>query len=253
MIRFFRLVLVVLVLCVVAMLSAVVTMRLAIHGSEVSVPDFRGMTTAEAMRKAASLDLNLSIDNHFYSAEMPADHILAQVPAAGTIVRPEWHVRATQSIGPQRIAIPNVLGQPERSATISIRRAGLDLGNVAHMPYTDATSGTVIAQNPAPDAEGVERPSLSLLVADGNVPNSSGVVMPDLTGQQLIAATAAITHAGLKLAPTLSQPAAIQAVPAPGSPQPPASPIVPGTVLSQTPLPGYRIDANTPVQLTVAR
>ena len=76
MIRFFRLALVVLVLCVVALLSALTTMHFAIHGAEVPVPDFRGLTVAEAMRKAAALDLNLSIDNRFYSAEMPSGRAL---------------------------------------------------------------------------------------------------------------------------------------------------------------------------------
>src|ERR1700743_30971 len=166
MIRFFRFVLVVLLLFVVALLSAVTTMHFAIHGAEVSIPDFRGLTIAEATRKAALLDLNLSVDNRFYSADMPADRVLTQFPAAGTVVRREWHVRVIQSLGPQRMAIPNVLDQQERAAPIAIRRAGLELGNVAHMPYPNAAEGTVIAQNHAPDAEGVERPDLSLLVED---------------------------------------------------------------------------------------
>ena len=152
MTRFFRLLIVVLLLCVVALLAAVTTMHFAIHGSEVAIPDFRGLTIADATRKAASLDLNLSVDNRFYSAEMPTGRVLTQSPVSGTIVRREWRVRVTQSLGPQRMAIPNVIGQPERTATISIRRVGLDLGNVAHMPYAGATGNNVIAQNPAPDA-----------------------------------------------------------------------------------------------------
>src|SRR5262249_39511208 len=89
MIRFFRFALLVLLLCVVALLSAVATMHFAIHGAEVSIPDFRGLTVADAMRKAASLDLNLSVDNRFYSAEMPEGRVLTQAPASGTVVRRE--------------------------------------------------------------------------------------------------------------------------------------------------------------------
>lgn len=253
MIRFFRFVLVVLVLFVVALLSAVTTMHFAIHGAEVAVPDFRGLTIAEATRKAALLDLNLSVDNRFYSADMPADRVLTQFPAAGTVVRREWHVRVIQSLGPQRMAIPNVLGQQERAATIAIRRAGLDLGNVAHMPYPNTAEGTVIAQNPAPDAEGVERPSLSLLVADSPAANINGMIMPDLTGQLFPAAAFAITHAGLTLAPAIEVSASVPAVPTTGATQNPSAPIPAGTVISQTPAAGNRVDPGMPIRLTVAR
>ena len=253
MIRFFRFALLVLLLCVVALLSAVATMHFAIHGAEVSIPDFRGLTVADAMRKAASLDLNLSVDNRFYSAEMPEGRVLTQAPASGTVVRREWHVRVTQSLGPQRAAIPNIIGQPERAATIAIRRAGFDLRNVAHMPYTGATSGTVIAQNPAPDAGGVEQPSMSLLIADAGPATQEGTVMPDLTGQPIASATAAITRAGLKLAPTLDVPASIPPVSSGNTAQPPAPPVPPGTIISQTPPVGNRVDASIPIQLTVVR
>lgn len=252
MIRFFQLLMVVLLLCVVALLAATTTMHFAIHGAEVAIPDFRGLTVAEATRKAASLDLNLSIDNRFYSAEMPSGRVLTQSPASGTIVRKEWRVRVTQSLGPQRMAIPNVIGQPERTATISIRRAALDLGNVAHMPYPNVAGNTVIAQNPAPDAEGVERPSLSLLVADPSPQPPPAFVMPDFTGQLFSVAASTVTHTGLKVGPPLETQQVLASVMPVNGTQMPSSPAAPGTIVSQTPQPGSRIDTNTPVQFTVA-
>jgi eukaryotic-like serine/threonine-protein kinase len=253
MIHFFRFALLVLLLCVVALLSAVTTMHFAIHGAEVAVPDFRGLTLAEGMRKAASMELNLSVDNRFYSAEMPSGRILTQSPGPGTVVRREWHVRITQSLGPQRMAIPNVMGQPERAATIAVRRAGFDLGNVARMPYAGAPEDSVIAQNPSPDSEGVERPIMSLLVADPSTSPSDGVLMPDLTGQSFSTAASAVTRAGLKLAPTIDTPASIPQVSSANFNQTPASPVPPGTVIGQIPPAGHRVDASTSVQLTVAR
>ena len=253
MIAFFRVALVVLLLCVVTLLSAVTTMHFAIHGAEVPVPDFRGLTVVDATRKAASQELNLTVDNRFYSTEMPSGRILTQSPASGAIVRREWHVRVTESLGPQRIAIPKVIGEPERTATIAIRRAGLDLGNVAHMPYPGASAGAVIAQNPASDAAGVERPSMSLLVADASPTAPDGIVMPELTGQLFVTAASAVTHAGLKLAPPVDAPVGIPAFSSGESAQASMTPVAPGTVISQSPVAGNRVDANTPIQLTVAR
>ena len=100
MIRLFQFASAVLVLAFVSLLAAITTMHFAIHGAEVTIPDFRGMTVPEATHKAVLLGMNLSVDNRFYSAEVPADRVLSQSPAPGTVVRREWHVRITQSLGP---------------------------------------------------------------------------------------------------------------------------------------------------------
>ena len=51
MIHFFRLVLAFLAIAMAGLISAVVTMRLAIHGAEVKVPDLQGLTVSEAVQK----------------------------------------------------------------------------------------------------------------------------------------------------------------------------------------------------------
>ncbi|MBV8632154.1 MAG: PASTA domain-containing protein [Silvibacterium sp.] len=253
MLRTFRFLVVVLMLAVLAMLSAIATMHFAIHGAEVKVPAFRGLTVAEATDRAAAAGLNLTVDNHFYSVEVPAGRILNQLPGPGTVVRREWRVRLTESLGPQRVAIPNLAGMEQRLATIQIRRSGLEVGTVAEMPDAYAPAGTVIAQNPAPDAAGVERPMVSLLTAVKPEDISGGIVMPDLTGQPFAAASAAIAKAGLKLGPMKT---AAPAVPAPGSPGSTEAllpPVPSGTVVGQNPPPGHRVDATMRIELTVAQ
>jgi eukaryotic-like serine/threonine-protein kinase len=253
MLRAFQFVLVVLMLAVLAMISAVITMHFAIHGAEVSVPDFKDLTIAEATSKAASLGLEVSIDSHFYSVDIPIGRVVSQSPAPGAVVRREWHVRLTESLGPQRVAIPALTGSNERVASIEIRRVGLELGQGAEMADAYADPGTVIAQNPGPNAAGVERPSVSLLVATEPVESSSGLVMPDLTGQMFPAAAFAVTHAGLPLAPMKTQQVLVPAVGDTSATAPP-QPLAPiGSVIAQSPAPGHRVDASTPVELTVAQ
>jgi beta-lactam-binding protein with PASTA domain len=72
MIGFFRFVLVILLLTVVAMTSALMTMHFAIHGGEVSIPDLKGMSVADAGQRAASLGLTMQVENRLYSADVPA-------------------------------------------------------------------------------------------------------------------------------------------------------------------------------------
>jgi beta-lactam-binding protein with PASTA domain len=259
MLRLFQFVILSLGLALVALASAIMTMRFAIHGAEVKVPNFQGLAVAQAQAKAAELGVEMSVDNRFYSAEVPAGRILSQSPAPGAVVRREWRVRCVESLGPQTVAIPNLLGQPQRAAVIALRRLGLEVGAVVRMDSAAAPE-TVIAQDPPPGAAGVEKPSVALLLSDATAANSasdteaeaaasSAYVMPDLTGQPYAAAAAAITHAGLKLAPlNLPHETAAPATTPPGQTPPP-----PGTVVAQSPLAGYRVDPNVAVQLTVVR
>src|SRR5580692_5425761 len=130
--RFFTIVLGILAMMAVALLSALATMRLAVHGFEVQVPDLTGLTLSEASDRTLSKRLNLNLESSFYSTTVPAGRVLAQSPAPGTKVRKMFNVRVTQSLGPQRVDIPNVVGQQEREAAINIRHLALDLGTVAH-------------------------------------------------------------------------------------------------------------------------
>ena len=135
---FFRLVLLALVLLVVALVSALTAMRLAIHGHEVAVPDFAGKSPAAARMIAEQSGLELTVERQYYSPTVPEGKILSQLPPAGSQVRRGWQVRVAESLGPQRVAIPNVMGQSERVANINIRRRGLDVGAIAQMQLPDA-------------------------------------------------------------------------------------------------------------------
>ncbi len=53
---------------------------------------------------------------------------MTQVPPPGTKVRRGWSIRVAQSLGPQRVAIPDVTGGSERVAELNIRRRGLESG-----------------------------------------------------------------------------------------------------------------------------
>ena len=225
-----------------ALASAILTMRFAIHGSEITIPSFKGLTADEALNKAANLGVDMTIDNRFYSAEIPAGRILAQSPAAGTVVRREWHVRATESLGPQLVEIPNLVGQPQRTASIQVRRAGLELGGVAQLSTGESSIGAVIAQDPAAGAAGVEIPSISIVVGVASLQAGNGFVMPKLIGQPYQAAEAMMVQAGLKMA-----------VPVVEAPVTNALGQSPGIVVDQKPAAGYKVDGESSIELTVSR
>src|SRR6266478_4954024 len=119
--QFFRMLLLALVLLMVALVSALMAMRIAIHGREVAIPKLVGMTPPEAQRAVAAFGLDVVVERQFYSPEIALGRIMSQAPEAGVKVRRGWAVRVAQSLGPQRVAIPDVTGQSESVAEMNVR------------------------------------------------------------------------------------------------------------------------------------
>ncbi len=229
------------------LLVTFITMRLAIHGGQVEVPNLVGMTADDAQKTLHGMGLNLMLINRFYSTTIPAGHIISQTPSPGVIVRHEWEVRTIESLGPQKVSIPSVLGMTERPATIAIRKVSLDVGTLAHLPAA-GDADTVLAQTPPPNAGGVDSPRVSLLLSQKeDARTAAGFVMPSVTGITLDAAMSRLSSLGMY---------AISWEPA-NPPSQPAQPAAPAPlplgsiVVGQVPAVGHRAFRGQGVKLTV--
>jgi eukaryotic-like serine/threonine-protein kinase len=249
--RFFRAVSVLMVLVAAALLSAITTMHFAIHGAEVKIPPLKGMTIAEARSQAAGLGLNLDVDNRYYSSDVAAGHILTQSPPPDTVVRRGWHLRVAESLGPQKVDVPDTVGSDARVAALRLRRAGLQVGVTAKLPYSGAADGSVLAQDPPAHSHGIAQPSVNILVAAPDNTPPDGYVMPDMTGIPVTAAVDQLSKIGLNV----DTPAYVDvAIPPVGDgTTPPAPPIAPGSVVGQQPMAGARVDQETIIKLTAAK
>jgi len=238
-------------LVTVALLAAIATMHFAIHGAEVKVPVLKGMTVADARSQTSGMGLNLDVDNRYYSADVAAGHILTQSPAPGTVVRREWRVRVAESLGPQKVDVPDTVGSQERLAALQLRQLGLEVGATVRLPYGAAPEGTVLAQDPPAHAQGIAQPSINLLVAapDDQVPD--GYVMPDMTGLPVVSAQAQLASVGMQVLPPTFADVHVPPVGAGNAPLKP--PLAPGAVTAQQPPAGARVDQSTQVRLTVAK
>jgi eukaryotic-like serine/threonine-protein kinase len=248
---FVRFALVGLMLLLVAMASALLAMRFAIHGSEVTVPKLIGMSPVEAERSTGGLGLNVIIERQYYSPDVPEGKIMSQVPAAGMKVRRGWQVRAAQSLGPQRVAIPDLVGQTARAADLNIRRRGLDVGSMATLPMPGVPAEQVLAQSPPANASGVSVPKINLLVA-GTSPTPV-FVMPSFIGQTLGSVNLLLLDAGFRVGSvtvspqtdTTSGASSITLI------SPPPQPSPASIIVSQTPAPGQRVNAGATVNFEV--
>ena len=247
---FFRVASMFMVLVAAALLAATITMHFAIHGAEVRIPALNSMTIADARRETAGLGLNFDVDNRYYSGEVAPGHILTQSPAPGTVVRRGWTVRVSESLGPQKVEVPETVGESERLAELRLQRAGLEIGAVAQLPNAGAPEGTVLAQDPPPHAQDIEKPAVSLLVAGATTEAPDGWVMPDFTGWTLESAKAALARVGIKAA----APDSINVAPPTGGGNGGSAQQIPaGSIVSQDPAAGVRVRQTAIVHFAVAK
>jgi beta-lactam-binding protein with PASTA domain len=273
--RFVRITLSALAMLATMLVAALLTVRIALHTGEVTIPDFSSLSVGEATDSALRHGLDLNIENKFYSTTVPAGRILSQAPSPGSRVRKGWQVRVTESLGPQQVTIPDVTGQTVRAASMDLRRDALDLGTLAHLD-TPGDPDIVLAQTPPPDA-GVDQPRVSLLLSSAASGASSAFVLPSFVGLNDHDASRQAAMLGLRtslVGQTTDSAAAPTSLPSGAHPGPngtmvdasgepiaipaaataaPAVPAAPsGPVLSQTPGAGFRANKGDTVKLTFA-
>jgi len=237
-----------LVLVIVAMVSALTAMRLAIHGQEVAVPSLVGLTPTEAEKAVGALGLQMTIERRYYSPQIAEGRIMSQLPLPGTKVRHGWQVRVAQSLGPIRVTIPDVTGQSERAAEVNIRRRGLDVESVAQVNTAAIPADQVLAQSPSANAAQIVMPRISLLVtAAGDLET---FVMPSFAGQPLGSVSRTLQDAGFKLGNVSMAPASDQ-TPDQSAAATPAQPSPASMIVRQSPAAGQKVAAGTTVNFEV--
>ena len=250
------------VLVIVALVSAVTTMRFAVHGREVTVPDFLGTIPAQARAIAENAGLEAQVEREYYSSTVSEGKVLSQMPAAGTVVRRGWEVRLALSLGPQRVSIPDVVGESERAASINIAQRGLQIGGTAAISMPGSV-GDVIAQDPPANAKRISAPKINLLVAQAPTPQA--FVMPSFVGQPLGSVSNTLKDAGFSVgrvtvagAVTPQSPAGEAPAPQAGtsstvipSGTPTANPSPASIIISQDPTPGAKVVAGAAINFVV--
>jgi serine/threonine-protein kinase len=178
----FRLFLLFTVLVAVALLSAITTIRLTIHGRQENMPKLVGISLESARRITSGLGLELKVEDKLYSTEYPANVVAQQMPPPGTPLKMGQHVHVLVSLGTPQVTVPNLVGESVRVARITAIERGLTLGDVAVIPW-QGDPDQVVAQDPSPAAAKVHTPAVNLLVAAGEEPPA--FLCPRFIGQPI--------------------------------------------------------------------
>lgn len=111
----------------------------------VEVPDFVGMTEAEARSAAQEAGLSIKISNE-NSGTVEAGIVMGQDPSEGTMVVEGSTVTLTISAGEGALEIPNIVGMTEAEAYAALSAAGFESGTVTYQTSNSVEEGVVISQ-----------------------------------------------------------------------------------------------------------
>lgn len=231
----FRLFLLFTVLVAVALLSAITTIRLTIHGRQAEMPKLVGVSLDSAQRVTAALGLELKVEDKLFSTQYAANVIAHQMPPPGTPMKLGQHVHVLVSLGPPQVNVPNLLGDSVRAARLSAMQRGLTVGEVAVLPWP-GDPDQVVAQDPSPASTDVRTPTVNLLVSGGEEPMF--FLCPRFIGQPIGVVQRVLQKNGFSVAQ-------VSTVPAAG--------VAPGTVLIQSPSAGSKIGSDAVFNFQVAQ
>ena len=167
------------------------------EGRFTSAPALTTLTRGEAAAVAerAGLDVDFS---EGYSETVPVGEVVSTEPAAGARVRKASHVAAVVSRGPERFAMPTVVGLTQDAATTALRESHLKVGKVASAWSETVATGVVLDAGQDAGASLKRDTAVALVVSGGPRP----IKLADWTGKNADKAVAALKKAGLAVTVT---------------------------------------------------
>jgi eukaryotic-like serine/threonine-protein kinase len=198
----------------------------------VSVPNVAGQSiqAASTTLRRAGLTPVISLTA---STAVASGLVIGATPPQGSAVAKGSRVTIAVSTGPSSSALPSVEGLTAAQAVAKLKAAGFKPVTETQPSATVARGRAISTDPPASTALEAGSP-VKVLVSSGPAQAS----VPDVTGQSIAAAEAALTTAGLGVGTVTKQVSAEQP---------------PGTVLSQSLRAGSSLPAGGKVNLTVAQ
>jgi eukaryotic-like serine/threonine-protein kinase len=171
--------------------GSTVTITVSTGPRQVEVPSLVGGTYEEAVDALNELALEPQRVEVF--SQKPVGQVTGQDPEAGEIVDEGSQVEVRVSKGVRQIAVPDVLGQSESSATGELQAAGFEV-SVTEAPSDTVSEGLVSAQSPSAGTEAAKGSTVTITISTG--PELTTV--PDVIGEDTATARAMIRDAGLR-------------------------------------------------------
>jgi len=129
--------------------QSVVVMLVSQGANLVPVPDVVGLDEADAETAIREARLIPNVETR--DADEPEGTVIDQSPAPGTEIRPRSEVTIVVSTGAGSVRVPNVVGQPERTAINTLRDRGVTNVEIRRQETNvRSQDGRVLDQAPSP-------------------------------------------------------------------------------------------------------
>jgi len=211
-----------------AVLAAVLLGWYLTSGQGTTVPKVTGWSQGLARTELKGLGLTVRVGAPRHS-NIAAGSIVATDPRAGTKVQSHATVTLFLSLGPVKVRVPQVTGEPLQQAVSTLKGAGLRVAAPVETTSATVPAGIVISTNPPAEALTPKNRPVTVTV-------SAGPALPNFVGAQVSDAASVAQQSGYQL----------NQVPDPTSTQPM------GTITSQSPAPGTPITPGEVVTVNVS-
>ncbi|MEW1547216.1 Stk1 family PASTA domain-containing Ser/Thr kinase [Streptomyces tsukubensis] len=202
-------------------------------GQFTRVPAVIGLTEAAAEKRVENAGLGVKGVRREFSDTVERGSVIWSDPATNERIRGNGSVTLVVSRGPEIVRVPSLKDVPQEKAEERLRKAGFAPGAVSMEFSAEVPQGAVIRTDPPAGTGRRPDSAVSLVVSKG-----APVEVPDVMGDPVAEATAALEGAGFEVAV---------------EPDQVNSPETAGTVARQSAPEGTRLAAGDIVTLTVSK
>ncbi|MEO7420890.1 MAG: Stk1 family PASTA domain-containing Ser/Thr kinase [Ornithinibacter sp.] len=161
-------------------------------GATSTIPALQGQPREQAVSELRAVDLE-AVVSEVFDENAPKGEIMSLAPAAGTNVRRGTEVSLVVSKGPERYAVPSVVGTTLAEAKLRIAEASLAVGPVTTSFSEKVPDGQLISTKPKQGGELKKGSAVAMTVSKGRKP----ITVPNVIGQASQAAAKQLTALGL--------------------------------------------------------
>jgi serine/threonine-protein kinase len=205
------------------------------RGAVVEVPDVRGLTLDQAKELLSQKGLEITMAGWQYDPSIPDSSVSLQEPEPKMMVKMGRKVKVVLSRGTEKITIPYLVGLSSVRAVNLLDRSGLKVGGIDSLASDSVALGCVVVSNPPAGTQVTRETLVRLTLSKG--PTEGKMLMPDIRGKKLAEVQGSLVAQGLTIG-------RIEYVKGQAA--------EPGTIVEQTPQPGFVILKGDTVNMAVS-
>ncbi len=181
--------------------GSTVTLTYSAGPQNTYVPAVQGEPLAQAKRAIRNAHLTVGATQYQHSGQYSSGDVLSTAPSAGQSVPAGTTLVIVVSSGRPPVSVPNVVGQSQADATSALQAAGLSVTSTTQTT-SSTQAGNVVSETPKAGFQVAPGSTVSIVVAKAPKKKKQTPPMatvPDVRGDTTVAATSALSAAGLNV------------------------------------------------------